>query len=78
MIQLALAVFGLTALFMATGHSPRARRWAPVVGLAGQPWWCLFAWQSNAWGLLALSIAYSVVYLRGAWVQWWPYRCGAR
>jgi hypothetical protein len=70
MLQLALAFFGLTALFMAMGNNPRARRWAPVVGLAGQPWWLAYAIQSHAWGLLLLSIAYSAVYARGAFVQW--------
>lgn len=70
MIQLALAFFGLTALYMATGHNTRARRWAPLVGLAGQPFWIIFAVQAGAWGLLALSIAYSAVYVRGAWIQW--------
>lgn len=70
MIQLALAFFGLTALYMATGHNLRARRWAPLIGLAGQPFWVLFALDAGAWGLLALSMAYSAVYVRGAWLQW--------
>lgn len=70
MIQLALAFFGLTALYTATGHNARARRWAPLVGPCGQPFWIAFALQSSAWGLLALSLAYSAVYVRGAWVQW--------
>lgn len=70
LIQFALAAFGLTALWMATGRSAAARRWAPVVGLAGQPFWLLFAWRSDAWGLLLLSLAYTAVYARGAWVQW--------
>jgi hypothetical protein len=69
-IQLALAVFGLAALYMATGTNARARRWAPVVGLAGQPFWMLFAVQASAWGLLLLSFAYTAVYARGAWIQW--------
>lgn len=72
MIQLALAFFGLTALYMATGHSLRARRWAPLVGLCGQPFWLVFAWQADAWGLMALSLAYTGVYIRGAWLQWRP------
>ena len=55
---------------MATGRNERARRWAPLVGLCGQPFWIAFAVQSSAWGLLALSLAYSAVYVRGAWVQW--------
>ena len=70
MIQLALAFFGLVALYMATGPNTRARRWAPLVGLCGQPFWIIFAVQSAAWGLLALSLAYSAVYVRGALVQW--------
>ena len=70
MIQVALAFFGLSALWMATGPNERARRWAPVVGLCGQPFWIVFALQSSAWGLLALSLAYSAVYVRGALVQW--------
>jgi hypothetical protein len=69
-IQLALAFFGLTALFMATGHSAKARQWAPVVGLAGQPFWLWFSVSVNAWGLFALSLAYTAVYVRAAWVQW--------
>lgn len=70
MIQLGLAVFGLTALWMAMGHNPALRRWAPLVGLAGQPFWLAFAWQTSAYGLMVLAVAYSAVYAQGAWVQW--------
>ncbi len=70
MTQLALALFGLSALWMALGNSPRARRWAPLVGLCGQPFWIVFALGVDAWGLLAMSLAYTAVYVRGAWVQW--------
>ena len=70
MIQLALAIFGLSALYMATGHNPRARRWAPIVGLCGQPFWVVFSINASAWGLLILSLAYSVIYVRGIWLQW--------
>lgn len=70
MTQLALAVFGLTALLLAMTPSARARRWAPVVGLLGQPAWLLFAWDAAAWGLFTLSVAYTAVYAWGLWVQW--------
>lgn len=70
MLQLALALFGLSALWMATGRSERARRWAPVVGLCGQPAWLWFAASVQAWGLFVLSLAYTAVYVRAAWVQW--------
>lgn len=69
-VQLALALFGLTALWLAMGRSERGRRWAPLVGLAGQPFWLWFAVSVQAWGLLVLSLAYTAVYARGAWLQW--------
>jgi hypothetical protein len=77
MLQLVLAAFGLAALWMATGRSDLARRWAPMVGLCGQPAWMAYAVGADAWGLLALSLAYTAVYARGVWVQWrrprrWP------
>jgi hypothetical protein len=70
LIQIALAVFGLTAMWMAMGHNAKGRKWAPVVGLCGQPAWMLFSWQSQAWGLMLLSVAWSLVYVRGIAVQW--------
>jgi hypothetical protein len=69
-IQLALAVFGLSALWLATGQSARGRRWAPVIGLCGQPAWLWFAVDAQAWGLFTLSLAYTAVYARGALLQW--------
>jgi hypothetical protein len=71
-VQLALAVFGLTSLWLAMGKNERGRRWAPLIGLYGQPFWCYFATSSEAWGLLVLSLAYTVVYIRGVVVQWAP------
>lgn len=72
MTQLAMALFGLASLWLAMGSNPIGRRWAPVVGLLGQPAWGWFAWQSQAWGLGVLVTAYTAVYLRGAYVQWKP------
>lgn len=70
MTQLFIAIFGLSSLWMALGDDPRARRWAPVVGLCGQPFWLAFAIETKGWGLGVLVAAYTVVYLRGVVVQW--------
>lgn len=72
MIQLAIALFGLTAITFAMGSDPRLRKWAPLVGLAGQPAWAFFAYETGGWGLGVLVLAYTVVYLRAAMVQWRP------
>jgi hypothetical protein len=55
---------------LAMGRSARGRKWAPLIGLAGQPLWIIFAFQVQAWGLIPLATAYAAVYARGAWVQW--------
>ena len=70
MTQLFLAIFGLSALSMAYSTRPCIRKWSPICGLAAQPFWLAFALDTDAWGLLALVGAYTVVYLRGALVQW--------
>lgn len=70
LLQVALAGFGLVAMWLAMGSSPTGRKWAPVVGLLGQPAWIGFAIGVNAPGLLVLSIAWTLVYARGVWVQW--------
>lgn len=70
MIQLALAFFGLASIYMAMGRNLAARKWAPIVGLCGQPFWAAFAVQTNAWGLGLLVAAYTLVYIWGIRVQW--------
>lgn len=70
MIQLLLAAFGLTSIYFAMGHNPTLRCWAPVIGLAGQPFWAIFAWQSEGWGLGVLVAAYTLVYIKGIFMQW--------
>lgn len=72
MNQLAIAIFGLTAIWLAMGNWQPGRKWAPVIGLCGQPFWMLFAWQSDGWGVLLLTLGYTAVYLRGVWIQWSP------
>jgi len=70
MTQLFIALFGLSSIWMAMGHNTTARKWAPIVGLCGQPFWFSFALDAGAWGLLVLVAAYTLVYLRGALIQW--------
>ena len=70
MTQFLMASFGLTSIWLSMGRSATGRKWAPIVGLCGQPAWAWFAYQTNAWGLAALVMAYTLVYLRGALLQW--------
>lgn len=75
MTQLGLAFFGLLALWMAMSDSRQPRFWAPWVGLCGQPFWLAYALESqragvDSRGLFVTVGCFTVVYLRGAWLQW--------
>jgi hypothetical protein len=70
MIQIAIAIFGLTAIYFAMGDNPRLRKWAPIIGLAGQPFWFMATIPTQQWGMVALCCAYTAVYIRGIALQW--------
>ena len=70
MTQLFIALFGLTAITLALGNNPRGRKWAPVIGLAGQPFWFMATVPTQQWGMVALCVAYTLVYLRSIWMNW--------
>lgn len=71
MNQLAIAVFGLTSMWMALGNSAPLRKWAPILGLVGQPFWFMATVPTQQWGMVALCVAYTLVYANGVRVQWW-------
>jgi len=68
--QLGMSVFGVAALLMAYSNRPLLRKWSPLVGLAGQPFWAAFAWVVSSWALALLVPAFSAVYLYGIWMRW--------
>lgn len=66
--QYFIALFGLSAVYMSmVSQSAKARRWAPVVGLAGQPFWLYATGSAQQWGMFALCCAYTAIYLAGSY-----------
>jgi hypothetical protein len=70
-IQLFIALFGLTSIYLAMGNNPKLRKWAPILGLAGQPFWFMATVPTQQWGMVALCVAYTAVYINAIRVQWW-------
>jgi ribosomal protein L37AE/L43A len=70
MIQFFLALFGLSAIFCTQHPNTKLRRYAPLFGLAGQPFWLWTTWHSQQWGIFVLCITYTVLWGMGLYTHW--------
>lgn len=68
--QIGIALFGLTAVYLSQDHRPSWRKWAPVLGIIGQPFWFYAAWKAGQWGIFGLCFLYTYSWGRGFWNQW--------
>lgn len=68
--QIAIALTGVTAIWLSQSQSAQARRFACLFGLAGQPFWFYSAWQAEQWGIFVLCILYTVSWARGVKTNW--------
>jgi hypothetical protein len=63
-IQFCVAVIGLASIYAALHTSVAVRKFAPILGLVGQPFWFYVTITAEQWGMVALCLAYTVVYVR--------------
>lgn len=68
--QLAIALTGATAAWLTQSRNERARKYACVFGIIGQPFWLWASWQTQQWGIFIVSILYAAAWMRGLWVHW--------
>lgn len=71
MTSLLMSACGLMSIYLSqvSMHS-RAARWAPLIGLYGQPAWFYYAGSNGDYELFPLCIAYTVIYVRGVYRHW--------
>ena len=70
MIQFAIAVTGVAAIWLTQSKSEQARKRACLFGLAGQPFWFASAIAAEQWGIVVLCCFYTVAWARGVWTHW--------
>lgn len=68
MIQIGLVIFGVLAVWLSQSASPSRRRWAPIVGMLGQPFWFAAAWGQP--GMLVVVSLYTYCWGQGIWNHW--------
>lgn len=68
--QLAIMLTGVTAIALSQSASPRARRFACLFGLAGQPFWFWTAYEAQQWGILGMCCLYTWAWAKGVQTHW--------
>jgi hypothetical protein len=68
--QVAIAFTGVTAIFLTQSRSEKARKFACLFGLVGQPFWIYAAWAASQWGILLLTAFYTTAWAKGVWTHW--------
>lgn len=68
--QVLIALLGTLAVWCSQSPAPRSQRWAPVLGLIAQPFWLVATFRAEQWGMFALSIVYTVAWMRGIRTHW--------
>jgi hypothetical protein len=70
MEQLIIAVTGCTSIWLVNDPRHAWRKWACIFGMFGQPFWFYSAWNAQQWGILALTLVYTVSWVRGFRNNW--------
>lgn len=72
MEQIAIALLGVTAIWLAMDKRPHVQKWSCVLGLMGQPFWFYSAWKAQQWGIFVLCFFYTASWARGIKTKWLP------
>lgn len=70
--QLAIMVFGASAVWLSQDKRESMRRWACICGLLGQPFWFWTAYQAEQWGVFIVCFLYAASWVRGFITHWMP------
>lgn len=68
--QLGIALCGVTAVYLSQDARLSRRRWASVFGLLGQPAWFIETISAKQWGMVALTVVYTLAWAKGFHAHW--------
>lgn len=68
--QIGIGIFGVTGIVMANMRQHGARKWAPILGMAGQGFWFWMAIDKKLWGVLFMSLVYTAAWGLGIYNHW--------
>lgn len=70
--QILLAILSILAIALTQlTDDPRITRWAPVLGLASQPFWLHAGLTAQQYGNLTVTFVVTLVWCAGIYRAWW-------
>lgn len=72
--QTIIALTELLAIFMLQSESYQKRKYAPLFGLLGQPFWFYASYIANQWGAFILCFFFTIAWLKMIKTYWFNKR----
>lgn len=69
-IQLAILLTGVVAIYLSQQSNEKLQKYACLFGLAGQPFWMITTYESQQFGIFALTFLYTFAWAKGLHNYW--------
>ncbi|MCG3884151.1 hypothetical protein I3271_05575 [Photobacterium leiognathi] len=72
LVQVAIAITSAIAIYLTNSKHDKFRKYAPIFGLLGEPFWIYTSYTNHQWGVMALALFYSYSWfigLRNSWFK---------
>ena len=70
MEQIFIAFTGVTAVWLTQQKKQAIKKYACLLGLAGQPFWFYATYTAEQWGIFTLCIFYTYAWFQGVKSNW--------
>ena len=70
MEQIAIALTGVTAIWLSQDKREEWRKYACLFGMVGQPFWFYSAYTAEQWGIFTLCFFYTWAWFKGIRNHW--------
>ena len=68
--QLIIAVTGMVAIYLTQQSNESIKKYAPILGLAGQPFWYYTTLLNEQYGIFLLTLGYTYLWGLGFYNNW--------
>ena len=70
MEQVMIGITGVLAILFTQLKNEKLNKYAPLLGLASQPFWFYTSWVHEQWGIFFLSFFYTYAWVVGVKNKW--------